>query len=220
MDIQKHKLIGSKIPPAVNSSNPTASRCLNIAPVQQFFVQVDSDDFFAENVPLKGNSPYYFIGSNFPSKQFYGNLNGAKLPIVGICSRNFSAFNFVFDLGGSAISFLINENTTITHIETKIYDSQMKTPSNLSPSSSVIYLITRFNYAPGITNPQEQQNALNIMIADNQAPILNEFYSQPTANIRTELPAIIPPMNNPYFTGFGQMVPAIPEEEEDSDDYY
>ena len=212
--------VGAKITPAINSSNPTASRCLNIAPVQQFFVQVDSDDFFAENVPLKGNSPYYFIGSNFPSKQFYGNLNGAKLPIVGICSRNFSAFNFVFDLGGSAISFLINENTTITHIETKIYDSQMKTPSNLSPSSSVIYLITRFNYAPGITNPQEQQNALNIMIADNQAPILNEFYSQPTANIRTELPAIIPPMNNPYFTGFGQMVPAIPEEEEDSDDDY
>ena len=209
--------VGAKITPSVNSSNPTSSRCLNIAPVQQFFVQVDSDDFFAQNVPLKGDSPYYFIGSNFPSKQFYGNLNGAKLPIVGICSRNFSAFNFVFDLGGSAISFLIDENTTITHIETKIYDSQMKTPSNLSPSSSVIYLITRFNYSPNITDPQEEQNALNIMIANNQAPILNEFYSQPTANIRTELPAIIPPTNSPYFTGFGQMLPPIPEDDDDSD---
>ena len=207
--------VGAKVTPAVNSSNPVASRCLNIAPVQQFFVQIDSDDFFAEKVPKKGDSPYYFIGSNFPSKQFYGNLNGAKLPIVGICSRNFSAFNFVFDLGGSAISYLIDENTTITHIETKIYNAQMKTPNNLSPSSSVIYLITRYNYSKNITDPKEQQYALNQMIADNQAPILNEFYSQPTANFRTALPAIVPPINSPYFTGFGQMLPPIPEEEEE-----
>ena len=53
------------------------------------------------------------------------------------------------------------------------------------------------------------------MIADNQAPILNEFYSQPTANFRTALPAIVPPINSPYFTGFGQMLPPIPEEEEE-----
>ena len=203
--------IGPKITPAINCQNPVASKCLNIAPVQQFFVQVDTDDFFSEDVPLKGSSPYYFIGSNFPSKQFYGNLNGSKLPIVGICSRNFSAFNYVFDLGGSAISFLIDEDTTITHIETKIFDSNLKTPTNLSPSSSVIYLITRYNYAKPITNPQEIQLQAEKYIQESTAPIINDFYSQPTANIRTSLPAIIPPSNSPYFTGFGQMLPPIPE---------
>tara|TARA_R110002020_G_scaffold319851_3_gene535904 strand:+ start:1095 stop:5996 length:4902 start_codon:yes stop_codon:yes gene_type:complete len=208
--------IGPKITPSINCSNPVASKCLNVAPVQQFFVMVDTDDFFANDVPLKGSSPYYFIGSNFPSKQFYGNLNGAKLPIVGICSRNFSAFNYVFDLGGSAISFLIDEDTTITHIETKIFDSNLKTPTNLSASSSVIYLITRYNYAKPITAPQEQEEMVQQYMADQQAPILNQFYSEPTANIRTAPPAIIPPTNSPYFTGFGQMVP-IPEEDSDED---
>ena len=133
--------IGPKITPAINASNPVASRCLNVAPVQQFFVQVDTDDFFAEQVPVKGNDPYYFIGSDFPSKHFHGNLNGAKLPVIGICSRNFSAFNFVFDLGGSAISYVVEDNMTISSIRTKIYNSNMKSPSNLSSSSSVIYII-------------------------------------------------------------------------------
>ena len=206
--------VGAKITPAVNASNPVASRCLNLAPIQQFFVQVDTDDYFANDVPLKGSSPYYFIGSNFPSKQFYGNLNGAKLPIIGICSRNFSAFNFVFDLGGSSISFLVSENTTITHIETKIYDSNLKSPTNLSPSSSVIYLITRYNYANPITNPLELQQIEQLLEADNDAPIVNEFYSQPTANIRTAPPAMLPPANSNYYTGFGEIVP---EADEDSD---
>tara|TARA_R110002074_G_scaffold35678_8_gene97414 strand:- start:216 stop:5141 length:4926 start_codon:yes stop_codon:yes gene_type:complete len=212
--------IGAKITPSINCSNPVASSCLNIAPVQQFYVQVDTDDFFAKSVPLKGSSPYYFIGSNFPSKQFYGNLNGAKLPIIGICSRNFSAFNFVFDLGGSAISYLIDENTTITHIETKIYDSNLKRPTNLSQSSSVIYLITRYNYAKPITDPLAQQEMAQQYIADQQAPMLNEFYSEPTADIRTSLPALIPNKNSPYFTGFGEIVPPMPTiDDTDSDDY-
>ena len=46
---------------------------------------------------------------------------------------------------------------------------------------------------------------------------MNDFYSQPTNNIRN-LPAIIPPANSPYFTGFGQMVPMPPDIEQDSDD--
>ena len=209
--------VGPKITPAVNASNPVASRCLNIAPVQQFFVQVVTDDFFAISTPTKGNDPYYFIGSDFPSKHFHGNINGAKLPVIGICSRNFSAFNFVFDLGGSAISYVVEENSTIASIRTKIYNSNMRTPTNLSPSSSVIYIITRNNYLKNITDPQTQQNALNLMTADAQAPIMNEFYSQPTNNIRN-MGAIIPPANSPYFTGFGQMVPMPPIPEENSDD--
>ena len=115
----------------------------------------------------------------------------------------------------------MSENTTITHIETKIFDSNLKTPNNLSPSSSVIYLITRYNYAKPITDPVAQQQMAQDYIADQQAPILNEFYSEPTADIRTSFPAIIPNKNSPYFTGFGEIVPPMPtiEEESDSDDY-
>ena len=72
-------------------------------------------------------------------------------------------------------------------------------------------MITRYNYAKPITNPQEIQLQAEKYIQESEAPIINDFYSQPTANIRTSLPAIIPPANSPYFTGFGQMLPPIPE---------
>ena len=61
----------AKITPAINGSNPIASRCLNIAPVQQFFVEVETDDFFAEGTVIKNNDPYYFVGSDFPGKKFW-----------------------------------------------------------------------------------------------------------------------------------------------------
>ena len=55
------------------------------------------------------------------------------------------------------------------------------------------------------------------MTSNAQAPILNDFYSQPTNNIRN-MGAIIPPAHSSYFTGFGQMVPMPPIPEVDSDD--
>ena len=81
-------------------------------------------------------------------------------------------------------------------------------------------MITRNNYIKNITDPKTQQNALNLLISDANAPVINEFYSQPTADVRTEPPAIVPPMTNQYWTGFGQMLPPIPEDEETSDEDY
>ena len=201
--------VGAKMTPAINASNPAASRCLNFAPVQQFFVQVDTDDFFAEKVPSKGNDPYFFIGSDFPCNTFFGNRNGSKLPIMGICSRNFSAFNFVFDLGGSSINFMITENTTITSIRTKIMTSNLTKPQNISENSSIIYVITRYGVKNDLT-PQQGVEVAEEMAAQANAPLANEFYSQPTADIR-----LVPPIkpNKYYFTGFGE-----PQYEVDSSD--
>ena len=202
--------VGVKITPAVNSSNPTASRCLNVAPVQQFFVQLDTDDFYATNVPSKGNDPYYKIGSDFPCKSFFGNQNGAKIPIIGLCSRNFSAFNFVFDLGGSAINYMITEDTTISSIRTKIYTSNLRSPLNLAENSAIIYLITRYGVKKDLT-PQEGAIFAQNFQAQANAPMINDFYSQPTANIRT-MPPINP--NKFYYTGFGEMEPQDSSDDE------
>ena len=91
----------------------------------------------------------------------------------------------------------------------------MRTPTNLSSSSSVIYMVTRYNYTKNIEDPLTQQNALNLILSDKTAPVLNQFYSEPTSSIRMP-PAINPPLNSNYYTGFGQMVP-IPEAEEEYD---
>ena len=205
--------IGAKISTSINASNPTASRCLTIAPVTQFMVQVDTDDFFAQNAPLKGNDPYFFIGSTFPFKQFFGNDNGGKLPIMGICARNFQAFGFSFDLGGSAVQYQILKDTTITSIRTKIYTSNLQSPTNLSPYSSIIYLITRYNYIKDVPPEIGAQYAKQV-IAQNQAGMVNAYGSQPSANIRT-YPTVNP--DRFYFNGYGPQLPPIPEDDGDYD---
>ena len=209
--------VGPKINTAINGSNPFASNCLNINPVAQFFVEVDTDDFFATNVPLKGNDPYYFIGSDFPSKKFYGNQTGEKLPVIGICSRNFHSFNFVFDLGGSSISYTIEENCTITSIRTKIYTSRLGTPKSLSPYSAVIYLITRNNYVKSV--PQELDQQVAQMVSDNATAPMTPFpfYNQPQSNYRTAPPPGRIPKS--YFEGQGELPPQ-PEPNTSSDEDY
>jgi len=212
--------VGAKINTSINATNPFASNCLNFAPIVQFFVEVDTDYFFAIDVPLKGADPYYFIGSDFPTKKFYGNLTGDKLPVIGICARNFHSFNFVFDLGGSSITYTIEEDITIQSIRTKVYTSRLTSPKSLSPYSAVIYLITRNNYS-GVASiqPPLAQVAAQI-IEQNAQPngnMIGQFYNPPTASIRTAEPpqGLIPPN---YFTGEG--VPPPPDSPSTSDDEF
>lgn len=210
--------VAPKITTSVNGSNPHASYCLNVAPVVQFFVEVDTNDFFAVNVPEKGADPYYFIGSDFPTHKFYGNLTGDKLPVIGICARNFHAFNFVFDLGGSSISYTIEEDTTITSIRTKIYTSTLGTPASLSPYSSVIYLITRNNNPMANLNPQIAQQVVQQNTANNEynsQNLVGQFYNPATADIRTEPPVVIP---KGYYQDQG--IPPPPDTETDTDEDY
>ena len=201
--------VAAKITPSINASNPIASKCLNIAPVQQFFVEVLTDDYFAAAPPKKGSDPYYFIGSDLMPFGFFGNINGSKLPIAGICARNFSAFNFVFDLGGSSILFTVPEDATVFSIRTAIYTSNLKPPKTIDENSSVIYIITKNNFINNLT-PEQGVIAAKQMQAEEIAPMVNSFYSQPTNNIRTSFPPIMPPQNSPYFKGFGEIVPPIP----------
>ncbi len=203
--------VGAKITPAINGSNPFANNCSLIAPVQQYFVQVDTDDFLASIAPTLGKNPYYYIGSDFPTKEFFGNDNGAKLPVIGICARNFHSFNFAFDLGASSISFTVDEDKTITSIHTAIYTSDLKAPSNLSKFSSIIYLITKNKYYNSL--PQEAQITKAEMIQANySAPLQPYFYNQAPVNYRTEPPPIIP---KGYYQDEGEMPPLIEDSDEE-----
>jgi len=205
--------VGAKITPAINGTNPFANNCSLIAPVQQYFVQVDTDDFLASIAPTLGKNPYYYIGSDFPTKEFFGNDNGAKLPVIGICARNFHSFNFAFDLGASSISFVVDEDRTITSIHTAIFTSDLKTPSNLSRFSSIIYLITKNKYYNSL--PQEEQiTKSEIIQANYSAPMQNTFYNQAPANYRSAPPPIIP---QNYYTDEGTLPPLIIEDSEDDE---
>jgi len=138
-----------------------------------------------------GRSPYYYIGSDFPAKEFFGNITGSKLPVIGICARNFHSFNFAFDLGASSISYTIDEDRTITSIHTAIYNNDLKSPANLSRFSSIIYLITKNKFFANL--PQAQQITKSQMIEANySAPYNPYFYNQAPVNYRSAPPPIIP----------------------------
>lgn len=182
---------GAKITPAINGANPFANECLNINPVQQYMIETDSEDFFAKDFPVLGTSPYYFIGSDLPINHFNGNVTGTKLPVVGINARNFHSFGFSFDLGASSIEYVIDKPQVITSIKTAIYDSNLKTPTNISKYSSIIYLLTKNGYNKPL-NPDEMKQVVQQQLQEN-IPQPLQYFAPPRAVMRTEPPIMVDP---------------------------
>ena len=153
---------------SVNGTNPLKSLCSLWVPALQYAVIVESNLKYADSKPRFGNTPFYLIGSSFPSKQYFGG-KGTKLPVIGVCSRQFSSFGFAFDLSESAITYTIDQSCTITSIRTKIYNNDFTEPQNLDDNSSVIYVITRNSYYKP-ADVKELEEAEKEVIAQN-API-------------------------------------------------
>ena len=159
---------------AINASNPYKSLVSPFLPQNEFFVEVDSDEFLADNPPALSDSPFYLIGSDLPTKHYFG-AKGTKLPIIGICGRNYARFSYVFDLSESSIQYRAEEKVTINSIHTVIYTNDYKKATNLYGSSSVIYVIQRNNFAPEL--PQNQLiEAVTKYAQQNQEPKIPQDY--------------------------------------------
>jgi len=154
---------------SVNASNPFYSYCSLWLPPLQYSVETDSTEVIASKQPLTQNSPFYLIGSDFPGKHYYGN-KGTKLPVMGVCSRQFTSFGFAFDLSESAIQWTIEEDTFLTSIHTKIYNNDMTVPLNLDNNSSIIYAITKGQYYKE-PSQEDLQNAEQLMLENTEPPI-------------------------------------------------
>ena len=204
--------VGPLIDPAVNGTNPFANYCTLMNPMEQYYVEVLTDDFFADDTPTKGKDPYYFIGSSFPAGRFYGNDEGQKLPVIGICARNFHSFNFAFDLGSSSITFTVEQDVTVTSIRTAIYDSNMRLATNLSKYSSVIYLVTKNQFLNPISDPKDLKTMQQMLIENATAQQELGFYSAPQGYYRTNPPPIMPPN---YNKDFGNLIEDDTDEDSD-----
>ena len=143
---------------SANASNPFYSYCSLWLPPLQYAVEVESNEVAADKQPLTINTPFYLIGSDFPSKHYYGS-KGVKLPVMGICSRQFTSFGYAFDLSESAVTYTINEDCIISSIHTRILNNDYSDPLNLDTQSAVIYVVTRPNYYKQM-NPEEIQESL------------------------------------------------------------
>lgn len=154
---------------SVNATNPFYSYCSLWLPPLQYSVETDSNEIVGAKQPLTQNSPFYLIGSDFPGKHYYGN-KGTKLPVMGVCSRQFTSFGFAFDLSESAIQWTIEEDTMLTSIHTKIYNNDMTVPLNLDDNSSIIYAITRNQYYKE-PSQEDLQNVEQLMLENTEPQI-------------------------------------------------
>mgnify|MGYP003123648948 FL=1 len=156
----------AEINPSVNASNPSKSQCVITIPNRQFLVQTISEEFKANNPASLTTYPFYLIGSSIPSNFYHGSKTGTELPVVGLCSRNFSAGSFVFDLSQSSVEWTISENINLTSIRTKILKNDFSPATNLFGNSSIVYAITKANYYNEIPEPEatkiEQQREKEI----------------------------------------------------------
>jgi len=141
---------------SLNGSNPLKVKCTPLQPYNEFFVQVDSNEYLADTGPRLSNTPFYLIGSDLIMSHYHGG-KGTKLPVIGICGRNYERFSYVFDLSESAITYRVEQAKTINSIHTHIYTNGYKEANNLFPNSSVIYIIQKQNYAPLAPDPVIQQ---------------------------------------------------------------
>ncbi len=146
------------INPSANAANPAKSQCIITIPNRQFLIETISTEFKALNPPSLTTYPFYLIGSSIPSNFYHGSITGTELPVVGICSRNFNAGSFVFDLSQSSVEWTISEKITLTSIHTKILKNNFEPATNLFGNSSVIYAITKAGYY----NQVPQQEAAEI----------------------------------------------------------
>ena len=165
------------INPSANAANPAKSQCVITIPNRQFLIQTISTEFKALNPPSLTTYPFYLIGSSIPSNFYHGSRTGTELPVVGICSRNFNAGSFVFDLSQSSVEWTISEKITLTSIHTKILKNNFEPATNLFGNSSVIYAITKAAYYNQV--PQQEAEEIEQQRDKDIEKEVKEIESQP-----------------------------------------
>lgn len=167
----------AEVNPSVNGANPAKSQCLTMVPNRQFLIQTISDEIKGPNPASLTTYPFYLIGSSIPSGFYHGSKTGTELPVVGICSRNFNAGSFVFDLSQSSVEWTISEKITMTSIHTKILKNNFEPATNLFGNSAVIYAITKNSFYSEI--PAEISQKIEKDREDRIAKEVQEYESQP-----------------------------------------
>lgn len=199
------------INPSANASNPAKSQCLITFPNRQFLIQTISDEVKSENPASLTTYPFYLIGSSIPSGFYHGSTTGTELPVVGLCSRNFSAGSFVFDLSQSSVEWTIGEKITLNSIRTKILKNDFTPATNLFGNSSVVYAVTKNNYYKQLPDQE----------AENMEKQREKQIEKETKEILTQVQPIQPSVQ--------YMIPSVPfqqlintpdtDDESDASDY-
>lgn len=112
-----------------------------------FTVETTSDKIIADSLPIKSEEPYFFIISDLIKSNFFVSKDGAEINILGTLSKLNSAGDFVYQYQAPQV-FYATEDRVLTSITTEIRTPSLDVPVAVSPYSSVIYQIVRYNPKP------------------------------------------------------------------------
>lgn len=140
-----------------------------------------STELIAKNLPTKTENGYFLILSDLVDTEFYVSANkGSNLNCVGIISKLNAEGDFYYQYQAPQ-SFYIKKDKLISSITIDIRQPDLSTPNAISPYSSVLFQITRYQPMPqSIPQPiwtQQQEfyanltNSLQQIIQQNKPAV-------------------------------------------------
>ena len=106
------------------------------------------DSMVAGSLPTKTEFPYFLVMSDLIKSDFHVSANqGANLNCLGVISKANAEQDFYFQYQAPQ-SFFATKDEIISSITTEIRTPSLGVPSALSPYSSIIYQITRYEPIP------------------------------------------------------------------------
>jgi hypothetical protein len=120
---------------------------------QSYTFATIGDSMVAGTLPTKTEFPYFLVMSDLIKSDFHVSANqGANLNCLGVISKANAEQDFYFQYQAPQ-SFYATKDEIISSITTEIRTPSLGVPSALSPYSSIIYQITRYEPIPIQTSP-------------------------------------------------------------------
>ena len=159
-----------------------------------------STELIAKNLPTKTENGYFLIMSDIVETEFYISANkGGNTNCVGIISKLNAEGDFYYQYQAPQ-SFYIKKDKLITSITIDIRKPDLTTPNAISPYSSILFQITRYQPVPqSIPQPlwtQQQEfyanlnNSLQQIIQQNK-PVKNTPQRTRLAEIMNQVSSAI-----------------------------
>jgi hypothetical protein len=115
---------------------------------QSYTFATIGDSMVAGTLPTKTEFPYFLVMSDLIKSDFHVSANqGANLNCLGVISKANAEQDFYFQYQAPQ-SFYATKDEIISSITTEIRTPSLEVPSALSPYSSIIYQITRYEPIP------------------------------------------------------------------------
>ena len=165
-----------------------------------FTTSSTSTELIAKNLPTKTENGYFLIMSDIVETEFYISANkGGNTNCVGIISKLNAEGDFYYQYQAPQ-SFYIKKDKLITSVMIDIRKPDLTTPNAISPYSSILFQITRYQPLPqSIPQPiwtQQQEfyanlnNSLQQIIQQNK-PVKNTPQRTRLAEIMNQVSSAI-----------------------------